>query len=383
MNPLPRALPLLTLLLAAVPAGAQLKPIPAGVLATPAIVVPQVTLSAQNFGALYDGAPSAGGWLNPASLLKSRIAEGKADARKAKTKSLKADPKPRTPRLPALERIVRSARQLFGDPAIISRRGVKTLGVPEDGELNDEVRRTPLENAAREKAVVELFVQAGADPGSIRLQDIGRGANNVILTKRGTGDRVIVVGAHYDKVDVGQGTIDNWTGAAMLTNLYQALHDVPTTHTIVFIAFGREEEGLVGSAKYVRALTRDQLGMIDAMVNLDTLGVDGTYSWKNNSDQGLLRLFAETARARQLDLAEIQLWGGDADSTSFRRAGVPAMTLFGASPEVIFDIIHSEKDNFAAFSLKHYKNSYLLGLAALRALDGSGRPAPASLAAAR
>jgi hypothetical protein len=45
------------------------------------------------------------------------------------------------------------------------------------------------------------------------------------------------------------------------------------------------------------------------------------------------------------------------------------MTIFGASPEVIWDILHSENDNMGAFSLPHYVNATKLTLALLQALD--------------
>lgn len=47
------------------------------------------------------------------------------------------------------------------------------------------------------------------------------------------------------------------------------------------------------------------------------------------------------------------------------------MTLFGASPEVVFRIIHSENDQFAKFSLEHYKNAFLLSRALLLRLDAA------------
>lgn len=255
--------------------------------------------------------------------------------------------------------------------------------VPGDKELSDEVALSPLTNPERERLVVELFRQAGAQASEIRLQDSGRGRNNIIVVKKGRSDRVVVVGGHHDKVSVGAGTIDNWTGATMVINLYQAMRDLDTEATYVFIAFAREEEGLLGSSRYVDGLSKDQRSKIDAMINLDTLGVDGTFSWKNNSTRSLLDLIAKTAGEERLDLVETVLYGGDADSSSFRRVGIAAMTVFGASDAVIWDIIHSANDNFAAFSLPNYKNAYLLTLALLKRMDhGPVRAGLAALASA-
>ena len=271
------------------------------------------------------------------------------------------------------------AQKLFGNPRIVAPRRIKPAAAPTEGEMNDEVRMSPKENAERERVIRELFLQAGAAASDIQVQDIGRGKHNFIVVKPGRTDRVILVGGHHDKVSAGQGTIDNWTGATMVANLYQQLRERDTQHTYVFIAFGREEEGLLGSAAYVQSLTKDRLGKIDDMVNLDTLGVDGTYTWQNNSDEELLKAFREVAVREHLDLSEQYLDGGDADSSSFRQAGVKAITVYGCSPDRVFEIIHSDRDNFGVFSLKDYVNAFRLTAAVLVRLDGN----PAFLTAGR
>jgi len=287
-------------------------------------------------------------------------------------------------------------------------------GVASDEEVRSEVGISPLSNPEREEAVRKLFLQAGAGPEEILLQDAGEGRHNIVVVKKGSRkagfipslrrfayrminwayqrmaepvglpqrffgpERVVVVGAHHDKVSVGAGTIDNWTGTTMMINLYQAIRGLETETSFVFAAFAREEEGLLGSQAFLDSLSEEERSRIDSMVNLDTLAVDGTYSWKNNSTRALLDLIRAVAAREKFDLSETALWGGDADSSSFRRAGIAAMTVFGASPDLIFDIIHSEKDTVAYFSLPHYRNAYGLVLALLRVLDRDGvrREAP-------
>lgn len=247
--------------------------------------------------------------------------------------------------------------------------GVGTEAVATDDEMRGRMDRLPTTNPEREKYIVELFKLAGARPDEIVLQDIGRGRHNIMVVKKGRTDRVIVVGGHHDKVSEGAGSIDNGTGSTMVANLYQALRDQDTDATIVFVAFGREEEGLLGSEAYLRSLTPAQKSKIDAMVNLDTLAVNGTFSWRNNSTRAMLDRVAQVAREKHRDLQEAHLDGGDADSSSFRQAGIPAITIYGASEDVIFDIIHSGRDTMAAFDLGHYRNAYLLTLDFVKSLD--------------
>ena len=277
------------------------------------------------------------------------------------------------------EAFARRAEQLFhGGKLAEGRHGAVAYGPapfrPEgqpasDEEILQEMSRSPLTNPQREQVIVELFKQAGAKPEEIKLQDAGRNRNNIIVVKKGRTDKIVVVGAHHDKVHEGAGTIDNWTGATMVTNLYQALRDEDTEATFIFVAFAREEEGLLGAEHFLNTLPMAQRNKISAMLNLDTLAVDGTFSWKNNSTRSMLDLIKKVAQESRLDLTEAYLSGGDADSSVFRNAGIPAMTLFGASQEVIFDIIHSENDNMAYFNAGHYRNSYLLSIAMLKALD--------------
>ena len=264
------------------------------------------------------------------------------------------------------------ARELFESVRLAEARnsgGPRTDAVATDDEMRGRMDRLPTTNPEREKYIVDLFKLAGAKAEDIVVQDVGRGRHNFIVTKKGKTDRVIVIGGHHDKVSEGAGSIDNGTGSTMVANLYQALHDQDTDATIVFIAFGREEEGLLGSQAYLDSLTDAQKKKIDAMVNLDTLAVNGTFSWKNNSTRALLDRVKKVAADTHHDLTEAHLDGGDADSSSFRQAGIPAITIYGASEDVIFDIIHSGRDTMGAFDLAHYRNAYLLTLEFLKSLD--------------
>ncbi|MBA3242520.1 MAG: M20/M25/M40 family metallo-hydrolase, partial [Acidobacteria bacterium] len=115
-------------------------------------------------------------------------------------------------------------------------------------------------------------------------------AANVVGILRGTDpklrDEVIVVGAHYDHLghggqgslaqregEIHHGADDNASGTAALIELARVLsaeHD-KQRRTVVFIAFGGEEEGLLGSSHYVAhpALAVEQTV---AMLNMDMVG---------------------------------------------------------------------------------------------------------------
>lgn len=99
------------------------------------------------------------------------------------------------------------------------------------------------------------------------------GSSNIVAVKQGESDQQIIVGAHYDSVDDdgSQGADDNASGVAVLLETAERVFNEPTPYTIVFVAFGAEEEGLWGSAHYVDQLKRSEKKKIIGMINLDCL----------------------------------------------------------------------------------------------------------------
>ena len=241
-------------------------------------------------------------------------------------------------------------------------------------ELLEELQAAPRDNAARELALRALYEQAGAGPQSIALQavpiaaDPGPALHNVIVTKPGATDAVIVVGGHLDKVPPGAGVIDDWSGACLATNLYQALRPLPTRHTFVFIGFAHEERGLRGSRAYVASLSPESRAKITAMVNLECLGVADPFLWTNGSTDRLEGLAHRVAEAGGLPLRDHILEGVDADAIPFAQAGVPTITFDGL-PAARFELIHSEQDTFSGIRPECYLNAYRVVAAFLRALD--------------
>ncbi|QDV33522.1 M28 family metallopeptidase [Tautonia plasticadhaerens] len=245
-----------------------------------------------------------------------------------------------------------------------------------DAELVDELASAPLENPDRVARLKALYEQAGAPPEAITLQEVpGRRdddplLHNVIVTKPGTTGSVIVVGGHLDKVPAGAGVIDDWSGACMASNLYQALKDVPTEHTFVFMGFAYEEQGLVGSRIYVDQLGEEGAANVRAMVNLEVLGVGGPFLWTNGSNDALEAIAHRVAEEHDLALEDHVIPGVGADSIPFEDAGIPTITFDGL-PVDRFELIHSDKDQFENVDQEAYTRTYALVLRYLLELDRS------------
>jgi hypothetical protein len=95
---------------------------------------------------------------------------------------------------------------------------------------------------------------------------------NVVGTKLGTlyPDQQYVIGAHYDSVS-NPGADDNASGVALVLETARVLSQYPSDYTIVYIAFDREEQGLVGSTAYVADHAFDD---IQAMISADMVAYD-------------------------------------------------------------------------------------------------------------
>jgi hypothetical protein len=226
-------------------------------------------------------------------------------------------------------------------------------------------------NSAREPAVHKLFEDAGCSGEKLTEQPVkGLKPPNLICALSGTGESVIVVGAHFDLVEKGDGVVDNWSGAALLSSLYQGLAGEPRRHTFRFVSFSGEEKGLLGSKAYVQQLGKS-LEAVVAMVNLDTLGLAESEVWVSHADPQLVRLMDIAAAAVKLPVRAMNVdQVGTTDSEPFREKKIPAITIHSLTAATL-PILHSSKDRIEAIHKDEYYRTYRLVLAYLALLDQS------------
>ena len=183
-------------------------------------------------------------------------------------------------------------------------------------------------NGERLDAVKNLFKLKGVPEDEMQVVKVDH-VENLILTKKGKTDETIVIGAHYDKVGVGCGAIDNWTGIVVLANLIAKYKSIETGKTLVFAAFGREEEGLLGAHAFVKAIPKEKRIQFCAMVNLDSFGMGYPQVLANVSDLKLTEFAKEVAGEVKMPLGTPSIVDADADSSAFRAKDIPAITLSG------------------------------------------------------
>jgi len=243
--------------------------------------------------------------------------------------------------------------------------------------LEAHLKSFPTSNGEREALIRKWLADAGCRKANLSEQPLdGQLPPNVICVLPGQTKETIVVGAHTDKVDAGDGVVDNWTGAVLLPALLYSLSARPRHHTLIFIGFSAEEKGLLGSKYYVEHLTAEQRAGVDGMVNFDSLGLGPTKVWASHADQSLLGDLRAIAASTHLSLAteNVDSIGATADSESFARDQIPRITLHSVTDET-WPILHSPSDTLAAIKMNDYYNSYKLTAEYLAYLDDALTPA--------
>jgi Peptidase family M28 len=234
-------------------------------------------------------------------------------------------------------------------------------------------------NKQREANLKQMFTEAGCDDQHVSEQPVkGSKLPNVICVLPGSSDKQIIVGAHFDRASEGDGVVDNWSGAALLPSLYEAVKIAPRKHTYIFIGFTDEEQGDVGSSFYVRQMTKEQVDATDAMVNMDTLGLGPTKVWASHSDEQLTGALAYIANRLNAPLARVDVEQvGSTDAETFAARNIPRITIHSLTQKT-WDahILHSSKDNISAIQLDDYNQTYRLLAAYAAYLDQiAGAPA--------
>jgi len=225
-------------------------------------------------------------------------------------------------------------------------------------------------NLEREATLKSMFELSGCKDDKLSEQPvIHQKQPNLVCLLPGQTDKVIIVGAHVDKVMYGDGVADNWSGAALLPSLYYSLAGQQRQHTFLFIGFSAEEQMLAGSRDYVAKLTPEQKSRIVAMVNMDTLGLGPTEVWESHADQQLVSAIAGVARAMKIPLTGMNVDNvGTTDSEPFAKAGIPSITIHSLTQQTL-QILHSDRDMLSAVRLDDYYASYRLIAGYLAYLD--------------
>ncbi|HEY0865327.1 MAG TPA: M28 family peptidase [Lacunisphaera sp.] len=179
----------------------------------------------------------------------------------------------------------------------------------------------------------------------VRLETLSRCREiqtaNLVLRLKGRSPERIVVGAHFDSWDLGQGALDNGLGTAQLFALASALRGRDLARTIELHWYNGEEQGLWGS-RHAAATLGD--APVVAMINLDMVGVP--IAVNALGDESLVPALERwnNGRAAKLPLGVQNInWFGS-DHTPYQLAGVRAITFNAPIPRESVRYYHDLAD---------------------------------------
>ncbi|MEC8603644.1 MAG: M20/M25/M40 family metallo-hydrolase [Bacteroidota bacterium] len=171
------------------------------------------------------------------------------------------------------------------------------------------------------------------DVENVFLRDIV--THNVIGSVSGFKKKSIIISAHYDHLGmmgkaIFPGANDNASGVAMLLSLANYFSDKSPKYNLVFIAFGAEEAGILGSKYYVEN-PLFPLDDIKFVLNLDIMGTGDEGITVVN---GLLhkKQFKQltSINKKQEYLSKIKIRGRAANSDHywFSQLGIPSFFIY-------------------------------------------------------
>lgn len=202
-------------------------------------------------------------------------------------------------------------------------------------ELLERLRDLPESDQERASRIKALFAVAGCGGNFLREQPLnGASSPNIICELRGQGAESVIVGAHYDQVSSAERPIDNWNSALLLPAIYHSLRNRKRKHTFIFVALADHGSEVSGADFFVGHMSASELAHVQAMVNLDVLGLSPTKVWSSHSNKELVQdlvtmVYALKLPASQIDMEE----SGNSDANPFTRQQIPNITIHSLTQE--------------------------------------------------
>jgi pimeloyl-ACP methyl ester carboxylesterase len=240
--------------------------------------------------------------------------------------------------------------------------------------------RAALEYTAQKLAEYGCGVEWQYIPHSIRTRFTG-GMNtnsaNVIGRLQGESDREIVIGAHIDSSGPEvPGANDDVSGVATFLEVARVMSQEPHHSTYVFVAFGGEESGLIGSNYFVENYPLENVVL---MLQLDMASNDlPLMIWlettEHQSPEWLVSASIDAYHTlgyrniiypTHFQSLNGSLGGAGSDHEPFMRKGIPAIAFVS---DVRFPI-HTRNDSVENFGIDGLERSGNLILELLRKFD--------------
>ncbi len=228
--------------------------------------------------------------------------------------------------------------------------------------LTESVKLAPCEAKERLAAVKKLFAAMGVKDDEMSVEKYDKDSlANLVVRKKGKSADTIIIGAHYDKTADGCGAIDNWTGISIVAHLMKTLRQIETEKSYIFVAFDKEESGLLGSDAMAKAIPKENRAQYCAMINFDSFGFTAPFTLQNASSSKLTSVAKKLGEENQFKLADAAFDNADADSSSFKSRSIPAITFSGLDTDWQ-KYLHSKNDKLDKINMRSVYLGYRFGL---------------------
>jgi Iap family predicted aminopeptidase len=177
--------------------------------------------------------------------------------------------------------------------------------------------------------------------------------SNVIIKIAGTQKSKVVLGAHFDSWDIGEGAIDNGLGTAILFDVARLLKTFSPAnyYSVEIVWFNGEELGLFGSKNYMKTHQDDP---IIAMINCDMTGSPtGLNAMGFDEFIPLLEDVAHRLNGLNLNKGVINKPWTNSDHMPFMFSGIPIITLQAHLNNEMLESYHSQPDLFERVDKKY------------------------------
>lgn len=218
-------------------------------------------------------------------------------------------------------------------------------------EVVSKAIHPPATNQQRAEQLKTWFEETGCTGNALRTEPVdGAQGPNVICELKGKSSDAIVIGAHYDLPSSAVRPFDDWSGAALLANLYHCLSSQARQHTIIFAAFADSGNHTQGAEEFTGHLKN-----VRVMVNLDALGLSPPKVWSSNSDKQLVKEFMTMVYALKIPASQVDIdLAGATDSHPFAARGIPEITVHSLTRQNLLSRAENKLNS------RNYYNAYRL-----------------------
>ncbi len=180
---------------------------------------------------------------------------------------------------------------------------------------------------------------------SVRTAESGNVIGEVVGTT--APQEIVLLGAHLDAWDLGQGAIDDASGVGVVLDVAKRMVAQAPVRTIRVVLFANEENGLSGARAYAAAHAAEIDNHVLALESDSGCGeVYGVLYNAAPSSQGSFQRWLAPLLARGVQL-EAKAVDGGADLIPLAMAGVPVVE-FAQDRTFYFDFHHSARDTSQA-----------------------------------